>query len=141
MTVCCSFQFNKLYYSQFYSLGSFKGCWTDVKFYRKKLMWFSIMSFLLIDLLLICIAVTGLLHQEWGTQLYITFIETLVLSVAGIDLGVWELYRIRGYLEYSQQNKKHKGYFRVQAGLDDDMMDKEERAKMIKGLLSKVKKN
>jgi hypothetical protein len=62
MTVACSFQFNKMYYSQFYSLGSFRACWADVKFYRKKLMWFSIMGFLMVDLLLICIAVTGLLH-------------------------------------------------------------------------------
>jgi hypothetical protein len=62
MTIGCSFQFNKLYYSQFYSLGSFRACWTDVKAYYKKIFWFSTMSFLLIDLLLICIAVTGLLH-------------------------------------------------------------------------------
>jgi hypothetical protein len=141
MTIGCSFQFNKLYYSQFYSQGSFKACWTDVKYYYKKLTWFSIMSFLLIDLLLICIAVTGLLHRENFDQLYITFIETLVLSVVGFMCGVWELHSLREMLEYSQKNKKNKGYFRVQAGLDDDMMDKEERAKMIKGLLSKVKKN
>lgn len=62
-----------------------------MKAYYKKLFWFSTISFLLIDLLLICIAVTGLLHQQWGTQLYITFIETLVLSVIGFICGVWEL--------------------------------------------------
>ena len=65
-----------------------------------------------------------------------------MLSILGIICGVWELFLLKDYLEYSNQSKKHKGYFRVQARLDDDdMMDKEERAKMIKGLLSKVKKN
>lgn len=134
------FKMNKLYYSHFYGFSVFKARWTDVKFYRKMMMWFCIAHFITIDLFLICIDVTGLLHLEWGNQLYITMIETLVLSLLGIGLGAWELYALKDILAYTEEGRK-KGMFRVQGGMDDDLMDKDERAHMMKGLLAKVRKN
>lgn len=134
------FKLNKLYYSHFYSFSVFKARWSDVKFYRKMMMWFCIAHFITIDLFLICIDVTGLMHIEWGNQIYITMIETLVLSLAGIALGAYELFRLKEYLAYTEEGKK-KGMFRVQGGMEDDLMDKDERAHMMKGLLAKVRKN
>lgn len=44
-----------------------------------------------VDLLLICADISGLVDLEWGTQLYITMIETLILSIFNIVAGAWEL--------------------------------------------------
>jgi len=67
-------------------------------------------------------------------------IETFLLSLIGIVLGAWELYRLKDELAYNEKDQK-KGLLKVQGGLDDDLMDKDERAHMMKGLLAKVKKN
>lgn len=106
------FKLNKLYYSHFYSFSVFKARWTDVKFYRKLMMWFCVAHFVTIDLFLICIDVAGLTNIEWGNQLYITMIETLVLSLVGLTLGSIELYRLKESLAYTEEGRK-KGMFRV----------------------------
>jgi hypothetical protein len=67
-------------------------------------------------------------------------IETLVLSLLGLALGAIELYKLKEYLAYTEEGKK-KGMFRVKGGMEDDLMDKDERAHMMKGLLAKVRKN
>lgn len=65
LSLLSDFKINKLYYSQFYSFGVFKAKWSDVKFYRKMMMWFSIAHFITIDLLLICIDISGLTMILW----------------------------------------------------------------------------
>jgi hypothetical protein len=97
-----SFKLNKLYYSHFYSFSVFKARWTDVKFYRKMMMWFCIAHFITIDLFLICIDISGLSVIEWGNQLYITMIETLVLSLVGLVIGSIELYQLKDSLAYTE---------------------------------------
>lgn len=39
---------------------------------------------------LIVLNITGLLTSVWGTQLYIMFIENIVLSAAMIAVGIYE---------------------------------------------------
>jgi hypothetical protein len=39
---------------------------------------------------------------EWGNQLYITMIETLVLSLVGLVLGSYELYSLKDSLAYTE---------------------------------------
>jgi len=92
-----------------------------------------------VDLFLICISITGLVQSEWGTQLYIAFIETLVLSLVNIGLSSYELYKLPDYLKYTEQEKKQN--FAVSSGYDGEDLDREAREKMMKGLINKVKGN
>jgi Na+/H+ antiporter NhaB len=66
------------------------------------MMWFCIAHFITIDLFLICIDISGLTMIEWGNQLYITMIETLVLSLVGLVLGSYELYSLKDSLAYTE---------------------------------------
>lgn len=137
MTLIFSYKFNKLYYSHFYMYGAFKAQWTDEKYYRKMQTWYSIVHMITVDLFLICIDVTGIINGEWGNQLYITQIETLVLSLISIGLGSYELYKLKDYLAYNGSKRT-----KVYSGLDDeDMLDKDSREQMLKDLLRKVKGN
>ena len=102
LSLFSTFKLNKLYYSHFYSFSVFKARWSDVKFYRKMMMWFCIAHFITIDLFLICIDISGLTMIEWGNQLYITMIETLVLSLVGLVLGSIELYSLKDSLAYTE---------------------------------------
>jgi hypothetical protein len=64
-------------------------------------MWFCIAHFIFIDLVLICIDISGLsLSVNWS-QLYITMIETLVLAIFGLVLGSIELFRLKDSLAYT----------------------------------------
>lgn len=139
LTFLLCFKLNKLYYSHFYMFDMFKARWTDHKFYRKMMTWYCIVWMITVDLFLICIDITGLFTLEWGNQLYITMIETLVLSLLGIFLGSYELYRLKDMLKYSESQKT--GPLGVSSGVPDDFLDKDSREKMIKDLLAKVKDN
>lgn len=72
--------------------------------------WYQIAYIICIDLSLICIDITGLTKIESGNQLYITMIETLVLSILSIVLGSIELWKIKEILAYTEppriKNKK-----------------------------------
>jgi hypothetical protein len=37
----------------------------------------------------------GLIDMDWGTQLYICFIENLIISLLLAGLGWWEQYMLR----------------------------------------------
>lgn len=72
--------------------------------------WYQIIYLICIDLVLICIDITGLTKvekQPWN-QLYVTMIETLVLSLLSIILGSVELWRLKEYLKYTEEKKKIK---------------------------------
>jgi len=101
--------------------------------------WYGIVHMITVDLFLICISITGLVQSEWGTQLYIAFIETLVLSLVNIGLSSYELYKLPDYLKYTEQEKKQN--FAVSSGYDGEDLDREAREKMMKGLINKVKGN
>lgn len=78
----------------------------------------------MVDLVLIVIGIAGIISVDfWSNQLYITFIETIVLSVLDIILGGYELYKLKEYLEYSQSRKlgtKGRGKVLVNGGMEDD---------------------
>lgn len=72
--------------------------------------WYQIIYLICIDLVLICIDITGLTKvekQPWN-QLYVTMIETLILSLLSIILGSIELWRLKELLKYTEEKKKIK---------------------------------
>jgi len=144
LTFFVTFKYNKMYYSHFYSFGMFKARWSESKDYRKIMTWFCITHMFLVDLFLIVIGIAGILSIDFmSNQLYITFIETVALSVIDIILGSIELYKLKEHLAYTVQKKKLKGRAGVGDGIEDDeeMLDRESREAMIKGLVAKVQGN
>ena len=146
-TVLFSFKVNKMYYSRFYSFDMFKARWTgeNAKYYRKFMTVFCIVH-MLIDAAIICIAAAGLYEAEpMGNNLYIVMIETGVLSLIGIILGLIELFKMKDYLKYTEQQSKLKwgsGPKRYDvSSANMDFMDKDSRQHMIKNLLGNVKNN
>ena len=105
-TVTSFWKFNKILYSRFYNYGMFTAYWQHAKVYRNLINTYAIVTMICVDFVLICIDITGLLHIEWGNQLYITMIETCVLSIVSIVLGSYELYRLSDYLEYTTDHDK-----------------------------------
>lgn len=66
---------------------------------------YHIVSVICIDLALICIDITCLTMIEDNNMLWITVIETLILSLLSIVLGSIELYMIKRSLEYTEVKK------------------------------------
>jgi hypothetical protein len=91
-----------MYYSHFYSFGMFKANWSDENHYRKIHTWYTMIHMFLVDLGLIVIGIAGLISVDFmANQLYICFIETVVLSILDIILGAIELYKLKEYLSYT----------------------------------------
>jgi hypothetical protein len=88
--------------------------------------WYQIAYIICIDLSLICIDITGLTKVESGNQLYITMIETLVLSILSILLGSIELWRIKEILAYTEppRNKNKKLNKSNEESSDNENLDK-----------------
>lgn len=136
-----SWKWNKLVYCNFYDYAMFRPAIKGVKTYRNRINWFGIVAMVTIDLLLICVGITGLLHIEWGNQLYINMIETVALSVISIILNAIELKQLKDILEANRLEKEKKN-FRVKSGYDEgDALDYKERKLMMKELINKVKGN
>jgi len=94
----CTFKCNKSYYSSFYSFGAFKTKFDLFKYYRKSMTCFCIVSIVL-DALIICVCVAGLITMEaFSNMLWITTVEVAILSVFLIILGCIELYELKNYL-------------------------------------------
>jgi len=93
-----------------------------------------------VDLLLICADISGLVDLEWGTQLYITMIETLILSLINIIAGAWELKNLILILDEVEEGmaKMPRPYY---GGESMDDLSKEQKENLLKGLMSKVKNN
>lgn len=101
---------------------------------------------------MICIDITGLTKIRWGggNQLYITMIETLVLSVLSIILGAIELWKLKDLLAYTRAQKKVKLLNKGEDSSSDDGNDwdkkfdkkkMEDRRLMMGNLLKQVKHN
>ena len=76
---------------------------------------------IVIDLFLICLDITALTQIESGNMMWITVIETLILSITGIVLGCIELYLLKSYLEYTEPKKSRKLIIDSDdSALDDD---------------------
>jgi hypothetical protein len=93
--------------------------------------WFQIVFIVCIDLALICIDVTGLTKIESGNQLFITMIETLVLSVLSIILGAIELWRLKIILTYTEEPKNKK--MKLKKNSDSESSDQDWDKKFDKG--------
>lgn len=101
---------------------------------------FGIIHMISVDLLLICADISGLVDLEWGTQLYITMIETLILSIFNIVAGAWELKNLVVILDEVEEGmaKMPRPYYNAES-IDD--LSKEQKENLLKGLMSKVKNN
>jgi len=108
MTLLFTFKCNKMYYSHFYSFDMFKARWSkgEYKHYRKLMTVFCIVH-MVIDAIIFCIAVAGLYALEFmSNMLYVTMVETAVLSVIVVLLGLIELFKMKEYLAYNEIDKK-----------------------------------
>jgi len=106
MTLLFTFKCNKAYYSHFYSFGMFKAEWSDPKYYRKSMTCFSIVA-MIFDGLIICVCVAALITMEpFSNMLWITTIEVAALSLFLIIFGCIELYKLKGYLSYTERDEK-----------------------------------
>ena len=105
-TATISFKFNKCFYSYFYQIKAFRSHFSEAKYYRKMQTWYMIAYIICVDLALICIDITGLFVVVPGNQLFITIMETLVLSILSIVLGCIELWVLKDILAYTQTEKR-----------------------------------
>jgi len=116
--------------------------WTKAKKYRNLVHWYGILTLVLVDLLLVCIDIPGIIQIEWGNQLIITMIETLVISLIIMGLSIYELKDLNDVLEYTWATKGSK--WKVESVYEDpedsrDVLDKSEREAMMKKVLGTVK--
>jgi len=86
--------------------------------------WYSILYLICVDLALICIDVTALTQIEQGNQLFITLIETLVLSILSIILGSTELWLLKRTLKYTEP-MKDKSALKLGSGIGSDSEDQD----------------
>lgn len=152
LSACINYKFNKMFYSMFFDLKVFQAYFSRAKYYRKLLTWYSIVYLVCIDLALICIDVTALTQIEQGNQLFITLIETLVLSVLSVILGSMELWLLKKTLKYTEP-QKDKSALKLGGGIGSDSADETnldkkydkgkmaERRRLMSDLLRQVKHN
>jgi len=57
---------------------------------------------------MVAIDITGLIQILPGNQLFITMIETLILSIFSIVLGGLEIYKMSNILKYTELTKREK---------------------------------
>lgn len=106
LSVTFAWKCNKVFYSHFYDLNMFQVPLSRAKFYRKMVTIFQIVHMIVIDLFLICLDITALTQIEPWNMMWVFVIETLVLSILGIILGVVELMYLKSYLEYTEPKKR-----------------------------------
>ena len=101
-TLFFTFKCNKMYYSRLYSFDMFKARWSRNKFYRKFMTLFCAIH-MLTDAIILLISIVGLISiQFMSNMLYVTMIETAVLSILGLILGLIELFKMKDYLKYNE---------------------------------------
>jgi hypothetical protein len=152
-SVMLSMKINMAFYCFFYDLQQFKATLSDPKNYRKMLTWYTIATIICIDMALICIDITCLTMIEDDNQLWITVIETLVLSIILLVLSAVELYMIKDNLKYTTKKRdklkiKHKDSDESDSWSEYDNLDKKfdqdkmsERRLLMSDLLRHVKHN
>lgn len=150
LTATVNFKFNKCFYAFFYDFREYQSLFSRSKYYRKMMTWYQIIYLICIDLALICIDVTGLTKIESGNQLFITMIETLILSILSIILGAIELWRLKIILQYTEEPKSKK--IKLKKNTDSESSDQDwdkkfdkdkmrDRREMMGNLLKQVKHN
>jgi len=80
----------------------FKAKWSRATYLRTSMIKWQIGYLCCVDLTLIAISVFGLLTIQWNSQLFITMIETILLSILIIFLGLLEKFQINRIFEYTE---------------------------------------
>lgn len=102
------FHFSKLLYSRFYCRDMFEARFEFSKVFRKSMMIFCIVYLIFVDVLMIAIDITGLTQIASNNQLFITMIDTLLLSILSIILCGLEIYRMTDILKYTELTKRER---------------------------------
>lgn len=107
-------------------------------------MIFCIVYLISVDVLMVAIDITGLTQIGPGNQLFITMIETLILSILSIVLGGLEIYKMSNILQYTELTKREKLLIH-QAELARKALagakSQDKRAEDIEDIIEKVKSN
>ena len=99
--VCCSstlsFKIMRFFYSYFFGFDNFKAEFENAKPFQLGVILFTLLNFLLSYSFILAVDISSLLKFDtfkWGTQLYICFIETLVLCIFGALMTIFEFFRL-----------------------------------------------
>jgi hypothetical protein len=103
------FKVTKMFYSRFYMFDMFKAHWEGATMLRERQEKIQYIYLGVVDSLLIIIGIVGLaLVGLVVNQLWITLIETIVLSIYLIILQFIEKYYIKRIFEYTEKDDKNK---------------------------------
>jgi hypothetical protein len=130
------FKTSKMFYSRFYMFDMFKAQWTHATYLKHSMTKWQILQLCAVDIALIGIGVFGLLFIQWNgvmNQLMITMIETIVLSIYLIVLGLIEKVQINKIFEYTEVFGTQK------LSKEMDTFNKKGRKLQMNSLLAKVK--
>jgi hypothetical protein len=85
-----SWKFYKLLYSHFWGYNIKQAAFKEPTVLRTAQKWFLIYNCIGTYLIVLCVNLFGLFDMDWGTQLYISFIENIIISLVMALLGGWE---------------------------------------------------
>lgn len=91
---------------------------------------------------ILIVDIVGLIFLSWGTQLYITMIETATLTILILILTLVEFCRLKRLLsDHSGPSYKHVSSESVMITPNDDLMETKSRKKALKSIMAQVKGN
>ena len=128
-----SFKVMRLLYSRLFGLDNFNAAFTRHDTLFRPMNGASVINFVFTVMLVIVVDVVGLALYSWGSQFYMTCIETLLLAVGIIVMTVVEFKtaKIHGYVELASKELER------EEGAPD--MEKRLREEVLKGIISTIK--
>lgn len=115
-----NWRYYKLLYSHFWGYKLKASSFSNPEEFKKLNKYFLLANIVLVYVPLIAIDIYGLIDLDWGTQLYICMIETLILSLCGIGLGIYELLKMSGFIAADMNKKDTIGKaLEVMSGFED----------------------
>lgn len=116
-----NWRFYKLLYSHFWGYQVKTSLFANPDMYVKLNKVWLIFNCLATYLPLIIFDIVGLADLDWGNQLYISLIETLVLSIVMAGVGIYEVCMVKGYLAKDGSSKENmERAMKVMSGFDDE---------------------
>ncbi len=134
-----SFKIMRLLYSKLYGFNNFAAQFANHQTLIKPLTSFTILHILLCYVPIITADIIGLIELEWGTQLYINMIETLILTIIMIILQMIEFCRLKQILGIADD--PYRPVFNDSMVTPDDAFDKKQREDALKSIIATVKGN
>jgi len=119
-----SFKSMRMLYSRFYGLDHFQAQFQSFDGFFRPLQVCTIINAFVSLLPIVLADIVGLATTSWGTQLYITMIETLLLSIAILVLEVIEMLKIKKLIGNDIGYDVINGESRVDSQDDSAMRDK-----------------